>query len=541
MIANTYLAENPTSAGARLRPAGFGDFVTVARFHWRVGLGAFLAVFLLAVALSFFVKPAAVSHARLLVLYGSEYFYRPTAGQTGGGVALDRNEIMLGELEVLQSITLARETLQTVGVDRVYPGTPTNDETALSRAAIRLAKDLNLTIVPQSSVLSLSFRGHDPDISVEVLRTLIDRYLAYRTVVFQRGSTIAARGDQLTFQSRLNHAEDALASFAESHGIADVDLQINLALQRQARNTEAREAAVQAINETSATLAMIEEQLLHIPPTLETSADSDRSRTAQTLSENLAKLQVTRRDLVARYPTSVRLAQDLDREIGSVQAQIEEMPPLEDSVIRHGVNSVYQDAQLQKVRLSARLAGLKAKAAQLDATAAAMDAQILELNKSARQYRDLLRERDLLEESYRTMVRSDEESQISDAAERGRSTNVRVVQQPERPLLSSSTRVILIFAGFMVGLIAALAALAVANSLRQVFVIERDVALALDLPVLVSAARRSDRSQSGWLTALVRGLRRRTRDLSSQTVPAGGMAAATVGDRSVSTRIISGK
>jgi hypothetical protein len=191
--------------------------------------------------------------------------------------------------------------------------------------------------------------------------------------------------------------------------------------------------------------------------------------------------------------------------------------------------------------LSAKLAGLKAKAAQLDETAAAIDGQILELNKSARQYRDLLRERDLLEESYRTLVRSDEEAQISDAAERGRSTNVRVVQPPERPLLSSATRVVLIFAGFVVGLIAALAALAVANALRQVFVIERDVSLALDLPVLASVARRVDRGKSGWGTGLVRGLRLRTRDLSSQTAPARGMAAAALGDRSVASRIVSGK
>ena len=85
---------------------------------------AFIIPVLIGLAAASVTKPAYVAQARLLVLYGSEYFYRPVTGQSSSSsIPLDRNEIMLGELQVVQSQTLAIQTLQKPsGLARVYPG-----------------------------------------------------------------------------------------------------------------------------------------------------------------------------------------------------------------------------------------------------------------------------------------------------------------------------------------------------------------------------------------------------------------------------------
>ncbi len=75
------------------------------------------------------------------MLYGSEYVFHPGNRDTGNDITLDRNQIIQGELQILQSPALAAEVLQAVGPDTVYPGVAKGD--APLRAAMgRFASDL---------------------------------------------------------------------------------------------------------------------------------------------------------------------------------------------------------------------------------------------------------------------------------------------------------------------------------------------------------------------------------------------------------------
>ena len=49
------------------------------------------------------------------MLYGSEYVFHPGNRDTGNDITLDRNQIIQGELQILQSPALAAEVLQAVG------------------------------------------------------------------------------------------------------------------------------------------------------------------------------------------------------------------------------------------------------------------------------------------------------------------------------------------------------------------------------------------------------------------------------------------
>ena len=76
----------------------------------------------------------------------------------------------------------------------------------------------------------------------------------------------------------------------------------------------------------------------------------------------------------------------------------------------------------------------------------------------------------MLDQTYRALVRSNEDTQIADAAERSRAANIRVVQPPERPSVGRNLANVLAVAGVAVGLVAAVAALAVSNALKTTFV-----------------------------------------------------------------------
>jgi uncharacterized protein involved in exopolysaccharide biosynthesis/Mrp family chromosome partitioning ATPase len=465
------------------------DLLIVVFYHKRAVLLAFLVPVVIALAAAAVTKPVFVAQARLLVLYGSEYFYRPAAGQTNANVALDRNEIMLGELQVLQSMTLAIETLEAVGVDRVYPGTPAGDPRALDHAALRMANDLTATVIAQSNVLELSFRSYDPDVAAAVLRSLIDNYFKRRIAIFQHSPTASAQADQSAFLDRVHAAEDALSSFADKHNIANPDQQLNLLLEQQSRDTQARNEALQAVSETTARLEAVRKELENLPSKIQSYDESNRSQTSLLLTDNLMRLQNRRRELASRYQDSFPAMQALDRQIAGAQAEIAREPQREQAVVHEGLNPVYQDVQAQEAALQAQLQGLQAKLTQLEQGAMATDARIKDITVAARQYRDLQRNRDLLDESYRVFVRNNEEAQIADTAERNRAANIRVIQPPERPAVGHSLRGILIAGGGLVGLIAAIAALATCNALKQTFVSTRDTGAGLELPVLAAVGK----------------------------------------------------
>jgi uncharacterized protein involved in exopolysaccharide biosynthesis len=476
-----------------IRRYALRDFLTAVFYHRRIMLLAFVVPVALGVAAAAYTKPAYVGQARLIVLYGSEYFYQPSAGQPGFSVALDRNEIMLGELQVLKSTSLAMETLQGVGVDRVYPGTNPSDPAAMQKAAARMANDLSLSSIAQSNILELSFRSYDPAVATDVLRTLIADYLTRRAAIFQRAPSTGAQADQASFLARLHTAEDALSDFAQAHGIANIEQQLDLLLQQQYANRLSREQTGQSVAETSAKLAVINDELAHLPATIQAYVDSDRSQQTQLLTESLLHLQMKRRDLASRYNDSFPEIQSLDRQIQWAQASLAGTPARDGAITRQGPNPLHQDLQSQEIALQAQLKGLQAKEGQLAVDAATVDTRIRDLSLASNQYRDLKRNRDVLDDTYRAFVKSNEETQMADNAERNRAANIRVIQAPDAAPASLSMRKILVGGGIVVGLFAALAAMTLCNALRQVFVTARDASVGLELPVLATVAKRGRR------------------------------------------------
>lgn len=502
------------------------DLLIVAFYHKRAMLLAFLVPLVIGIGAAAFTKPVFTAQARLLVLYGSEYFYRPATGQANANVALDRNQIMLGELQVLQSMTLAIETLSAVGLDRVYPGTPVGDARALSRAASRMANDLTVTSIAQSNVLELSFRSYDPDVAAAVLRSLIDNYFKRRIAIFQHAPTASAQVEQSGFLDRVHAAEDALSSFADQHKISNPEQQLNLLLQQQSRESQARNEAAQAVAETNARLASVRKKLGQLPPKIQSYDESNRSQTSLLLTDNLMRLETKRRELASRYQEGFPALEALDRQIASARADIAREPAREGAIVREGLNPVYQDVQSQEVALQAQLQGLQAKLVELDQGRAATDARIKELTESARQYRDLQRNRDLLDETYRVFVRNNEEAQIADTAERNRAANIRVIQPPERPAIGHSLRVILIAGGGLVGLIAAIAALTTCNAVKKTFISTHDVAAGLELPVLAAVPEIGEKTADGASAV-------RSRELSIATAALPHFLGTEDGDRLV--------
>ena len=461
------------------------DLVTALFYYKRVILLAFAVPCILGVIAGFLAHTSYTAQARLLVLYGSDYVFHPGNRDTGSDITLDRNQIIQGELQILLSPALAAETLQAVGPDVVYPGLP-HDDTGLRTATARFAIDFNATSVPQSNVIEMSLRNANRAVAVQVMRELISHYISYRSGIFDKPQAAGADPQRDQFAERLRTAEEALSQFGIEHGVSNLDEQISLQIHQKADNLNQQNLTAQQVDETAARVETLRAQLAKLPANVQMFAESGRSQQSTGLTDSLIKLQIQRRALVARYQDDFPLVRDVDRQIAGVQAQMGTGAARESDTTRMGRNTVYDDLRKEEITLAAQLQGFQAKQAQLVAEASRIQARSDELTGLARHYRDLQRTRDVLDQSYRSIARSSEETQLSAALERAGAANVRVVQPPDAPLAGRNQGPLLMVGGVVLGVLSAIAVFALLNATRQVFITVHDVERQLDLPVLLA-------------------------------------------------------
>lgn len=461
------------------------DFVTALFYYKRVTILTFLIPCVLGVLAAVLAHTSYTAQARLLVLYGSDYVFHPGNRDTGNDITLDRNQIIQGELQIILSPALAAETLQAVGPGLVYPGL-SNDEAGLRAAGVRFANDFAVTSVPQSNVIEMSLRNADRAVAVQVLKELISHYISYRSGIFDKPQPQGQDTERTQFADRLRKAEEALAQFGIDHGVSNLDEQITLQIHQKADNTNQQSLTAQQIDETAARVETLRKRLTTLPPTVQMFAESTRSQQATAMTDSLVRLQIQRRELMARYQSDFPLVRDIDQQIANVRSQIGGTSAREGDVTRQGRSTVYDDLNREEITLTSQLQGLQAKQAQLVAESSRIQARSDELTGLARHYRDLQRTRDVLDQSYRSIARNSEETKLSAALERAGAANVRVVQPPDAPLAGRNQGMVLMAGGVVLGLLSATAVFALLNATRQVFVSVHDVERQLDLPVLLA-------------------------------------------------------
>jgi len=485
-----------------VRPTGYPaftlrDLLTAVFFHRRAMIIAFLVPTILGLLAAFATKTTYVAEARLLVLLGAEYIYRPEVGEAGSGIALDRNQFIQAEIEILSSEPLRVDTLTAVGLKRVYPDQKADDKatdqkaaeaSAFSAAADRMKRDLTITSVPQSNVLELSFRHADPAIAAEVLNKMIEIYLERRREVFQKSNSSAAADQGEQFAARLRKTEADLTDFTAAHGITNFDEQVTLLLRQQADLATDQRQAEQRVSTIVAQIEALRRQAVTVPESIPLYAENGRSQQTEGLTLRLIDLENQRRALVGKYQDDFPLVRDLDTQIAGVRSALADTAPRQSTLQRSGRNPTYQEITTERLSLQSELDGLQARRLRLTADATAIQARLDELNRLGLRLRDMQRNRGVLEETYRTFSLKAAETRLADDLERGRVANVRIVQPAVAPQQGSSPGTIIAAAGFVLGILAAFVVVVLLTALQQVFVTIRDAETNLDLPVLLAVA-----------------------------------------------------
>ncbi|MDE1174016.1 MAG: Wzz/FepE/Etk N-terminal domain-containing protein [Parvibaculaceae bacterium] len=485
-------AADYTPGGLRL---SMRDLLTPLFYYRRILLTVLIVPILLGLVLALMSKPVYVASAKLLVLPGSDYIYSPTVGSVGSGITLGRDEIIQAEIQILSSVDLRQQVLEEIGSARIFPRLNPSAPNALALAADMLARNLTITDVPQSNVIEVDFRAGDPDVAADVVNRLIALYMKRRQQVFNNttASFVVEQRDQ--FASRLQKAEDALASFTDAHQIGDYNQEFDLLIQRQNDLAANIWQTDQQIAGHKAQIAALTAEAAKTPQDMSLYTNTDRSQQFGSMTRDLLALQAQLRDAQAKYQPGFPLIRSLEQRVLQLQSQINASSPRETTEERRGPNPVYQQLSGMIVNLQGELSGLLVKRQDLTGNTDALRARVVELNNIGPQLREMQRTVSVLEDSYRSFAKKAEEARLSDNLKQQRDANVRIVEPAQPPVNGKSNRLLMLAAGIALGLVGAIATLIILLTLQQVAITVRDAEQAMELPVLVAVAEGGNRAR----------------------------------------------
>lgn len=328
----------------RRPPAAARDVLAAVFRRRRRMIQIFLAVLALAAVATFMRPRMYETRARILVKYTSEYVYRPQVGEARLPIALAPEEILNSEMSILTSDELVREVIQEIGAATLYPGsfgrTP-----SIEQASRIFRKNLSAEGVRRSTVLQVSFRHPDPELSARALHALVERFERKHVNVFSEG-TLAFLEDQLrTYAERLKRSDERLEAFRQEHGVFEYDEQMNLLLRERAElETAHRQAGVE--------LAESQRQIEPLRRSLEGPRPPEVVGAIQT---DMIRLEGEAQARRARLVAVSKLIETLEQEIRAMERNERQLASIRRDIAQDEKNYEAYRTRVEEMRVSSAL------------------------------------------------------------------------------------------------------------------------------------------------------------------------------------------
>jgi uncharacterized protein involved in exopolysaccharide biosynthesis len=367
-----------------------------------------------------------------------------------GGVT---EEELNSEVELLKSRDLLEKVVVACNLqelqsshfwDRLLPAAATREsgnrqgsEKKISQAILALENKLQIEPLKKTDLIQVTYDSPDPQLAARVLRTLGNLYLE-KTVEVHRppGAFEFFQAESQHYDQELQTAEAQLAKFDLDKGVADPQLEKQIALQKLSEFEAAFNATQVAIKETEKRTGVVEGQLASTPAqTMSQIRTSDNPFLMQQLKTTLLELELKRTGLLEKFKPDYRPIQEVQKQIDQtidIITKTENSPDREETTDR---NPSYEWLRSELTKSNAELATLHARAAETQSVIRQYRAQlgVIEVNGAAQE--NLLREVKEAEGNDLLYKQKREEARIGDALDRQRIVNVAIAEVATVPAL----------------------------------------------------------------------------------------------------------
>ena len=406
-------------------------------------------------------------------------------------------EVIQGELEILQTQLVAERTLSRFPLDRVYPAfaVARDRELAKSDSSLlgpiefeyfqkgveALRRDFWATASPNSNIISVGFKHKDPQVAAEILNAAMAAYLQRRAELFGSRPVDQLRAERKRIEGELLEAEAAISTFLAENNVRDFASErstaqgLYAAISSELFSVQARASAVQG------QLSSTRTQLAETSPDLDLYVEDSSA-------QRLRELEIERNQALVNYTPESRRVQAIDRQIAELRTFLATQDgPV--GTVRRGPNPTYQALEASNNTFEAEAESLRGQRSELERQLRAVEDKLNRFTLLEPEWNELLRNRDLIETSVRTIAEQEQREGTVAGLAAQEADSVKVTEPATVPIKGTSLKLpiailSLLFAGFTALIFGLLRAYS-----RKGFATASSLQNTLGLPVLGTVRR----------------------------------------------------
>ncbi len=408
------------------------------------------------------------------------------------GQQANLQQVVQGELDMMQSPVIAERTLSRFPLERLYPKLALARSKALSRnpasqRRVIEAKYLARSVAAfhdtfsaqtkaHSPVVTVSFGHQDGAIAAEVLNAALATYLDYRLDVVGT-LPVDAVGAQLKLaETDLLNADDAISGFLRANDMVDFDSQ-RIAAQALFGALTRDQSRLQAdINATTQKIAKTRAQLAATPAELDLLVEGGPN-------QRLFNLQIDREELLARYTPDSQAVLNIDAQIARVETYLASLERA-GALVRSGPNPNFQILRAALNASEAEAASQAGRKSDLAAQLAQIELQIAQLNALMPNWTTLTRNREIADLSVRSLAERQQSAGFNTSDASGEIAAIRILEPAQVPSIDLQQRGLIVLSGFALGGLIALIVGLMRAVTRRGFATAGAVQRTVGLPVI---------------------------------------------------------
>ena len=461
------------------------------RHKWKIIFFAWSGL-LLAGAIYLFVPPIYESQAKLLVRYVVEHSAVDAVDSQIKTPTPENGTLINSELQILTSSDLIRQVVESVGIDRFPLGT--GDGSPMDKAVQYIYRNLEVMVVRDTNIISVTFRSLDPTLPKPVVQELVKRYFDKHLEVHRStGAFDFVARETADLKSELAQTEAELKRLKDGAGIislteAKADLATELGKTQQELDSAESELAAQRarVKGLEKSLALPETHGSEVPAR---PVSGDIQEKYKALITQLTQLQKAETDLLLKYTPQnpiVKVKAVQIEELEKQRADLEKNYPALLSTAAT-VSVVGRGAQPDITSERAILAGLESKVDALKSRMNGLQGRARTISEAAPRIQELERKVEVDETNYKHSEASLQKARIDETLDPSRMPNISVVQTPS-PAMKAKRNVQKVVlgisgSGFVVGIgLALLIELMLDKTIKRSLELEKQ----LRIPLLMS-------------------------------------------------------
>ena len=401
----------------------------------------------------------------------------------------ERHELLQEHSDILLSRDVAREVIEKLGLDRLYPGLvvkPPLKGTPMEAGIVKFDEALFASSELSGTVIHLAFSHPDPKVARAVVEALIEVYMQRESQIFSGSSYEFQKSQVEQANQQLTTVQDDLSKFKAASGVSDFDYQMNARIQEQSDLAVRLQKGRVALAEATERRDSLTRLLATVPATIVNSSGASYNQ-VDTAQSRLNALKAQERELIATHGPDWPALTALRASLAEAAATASSMATGVAGRRETQTSEVYNNIKLDLVRATADAESAQQAVLLMVQQAGNVDAQVHKLETIHVGLAERDRQVALADSAYRAIALHLEDSRIGADRLRDGLSRVAVISQPSLPYQIAKPRYLMLGLAYAA---AAILAGVTAGLLREFaddrLVTAEQIAGRLNVPVLAT-------------------------------------------------------